>query len=551
MRTFIASLAASLVLAAPSFSQQADPGRAIVVLDASGSMWGQIDGRSKIEIARETLREVLGTLPAERELGLIAYGHRRKGDCSDIELVVPPAAGSGNAISAAADKLSPKGKTPLSDAVRQAAEALRSTEEKATVILVTDGLETCDADPCALADELEASGVDFTAHVVGFGLTAEEGAQVSCLAEKTGGRYLEAGDAGALVEALRETVVAEAPPPAPEPEPEPASLPPADNLIVTMALCESCEDMTDEAKPRWDVFRAAPEAKDGLGENVEGGYASHVEMTLEPGDYLLQSRLNGIERRMPFSITSDAPTELHIDWDAGFVQIRAVSTPDATEPLKNARLDLSQGSWNFGGYTDIEGFAPAGEMALEGRMGKATASDSLTVTAGERLEHELVIGSGWLTPVVVYAENGPAVEDSNMRYDIRPAAGGDFVAGGYGQDTADVPAGDMVVEIRLGQARVQSGPITVKAGETVEAPINLNAGVLAISAPGARRIDILAAKQKINGDRDAFGGSYGDTHQETLHPGDYLVRALYEGSDTPKEATVTVTAGERSELTVE
>ena len=81
------------------------------------------------------------------------------------------------------------GKTPLSAAVKQAAEALKYTEDKATVILITDGLETCEADPCALGKELEQSGVDFTAHVVGFGLTAEEGKQVACLAENTGGKY--------------------------------------------------------------------------------------------------------------------------------------------------------------------------------------------------------------------------------------------------------------------------------------------------------------------------------------------------------------------------
>ena len=82
------------------------------------------------------------------------------------------------------------GKTPLSAAVKQAAEALRYTEDKATVVLITDGLETCNADPCALGKELEQSGVDFTAHVVGFGLTADEGRQVACLAENTGGKYV-------------------------------------------------------------------------------------------------------------------------------------------------------------------------------------------------------------------------------------------------------------------------------------------------------------------------------------------------------------------------
>ncbi len=64
-------------------------GRSIIVLDASGSMWGQIDGRAKLEIAREALGSVLTGIPAETEIGLMAYGHRSKGDCSDIELVVP------------------------------------------------------------------------------------------------------------------------------------------------------------------------------------------------------------------------------------------------------------------------------------------------------------------------------------------------------------------------------------------------------------------------------------------------------------------------------
>ena len=75
----------------------------------------------------------------------------------------------------AADNLKFLGKTPLTDAVKQAAEALKYTEDKATVILITDGLETCSADPCALAKELEQSGVDFTTHVVGFDVSAHLG----------------------------------------------------------------------------------------------------------------------------------------------------------------------------------------------------------------------------------------------------------------------------------------------------------------------------------------------------------------------------------------
>ena len=98
---------------------------------------------------------------------------------------------------------------------------MKSTEAKATVVLITGGIETCDADPCALGMALEASGLDFTAHVVGFGLTEDDGQAVACLAENTGGKYIQASDAGALVDALKTTVVLAKPEPAPQPIPEP------------------------------------------------------------------------------------------------------------------------------------------------------------------------------------------------------------------------------------------------------------------------------------------------------------------------------------------
>ncbi|TJW74857.1 MAG: hypothetical protein E5X43_30095, partial [Mesorhizobium sp.] len=60
--------------------------RVVIVLDASGSMWAQIDGKPKLEIARESLRTVLQSVPADKEIGFMAYGHREKGSCEDIEL---------------------------------------------------------------------------------------------------------------------------------------------------------------------------------------------------------------------------------------------------------------------------------------------------------------------------------------------------------------------------------------------------------------------------------------------------------------------------------
>ena len=180
----------------------------MVVFDASGSMWGQIDGVSKIEIARSTLKRTIRDWKGlDLEAGLIVYGHRRKGDCGDIELKIPSGPINTRSFSAAVDKIKPRGKTPLTQAVREAAESLKYTEEKATVILLSDGKETCDLDPCAVARELESNGVDFTTHVIGFDVAKrEEKRQLQCLAENTGGLFVSAKDANELVVAFQRVV---------------------------------------------------------------------------------------------------------------------------------------------------------------------------------------------------------------------------------------------------------------------------------------------------------------------------------------------------------
>ena len=191
-----------------------DRSNTILVLDGSGSMWGQIDGINKIVIARDVVGEVLDVFPEDQNLGLTVYGHRTRGDCTDIETVVEPGADALEAIRAAVNGINPRGKTPMTDAVIAAATSLRYTEEKATVILVSDGIETCNPDPCAAARALEEAGVDFTAHVIGFDVTDPEAlAQMQCLADETGGTFRSASNAGELSDALTVAVA--------EPEPEP------------------------------------------------------------------------------------------------------------------------------------------------------------------------------------------------------------------------------------------------------------------------------------------------------------------------------------------
>ena len=497
--------------------------RAIIVLDGSGSMWAQIDGEARISIARETLNEVLGSLPEDLELGFMSYGHREKGSCEDIELLVEPGPGTAAAIGEAAAAINPKGKTPISASVRQAAEALRYTEEKATVILITDGIETCEANPCALASELESIGVNFTTHVVGFGLSDEEGAQVACLAENTGGRYLQAGDGEALAEALATTVaeVAE-----PEPEPEPAA--PEFNLDPDVVLAEGGAPLGDDVSPTWELFAAT--ADGGKGEPLATNYGSDWKASLEPGQYVLAVRL-------------------------GFAESEQLVTEGAEVDGGAAVFTEFPGGDSTTGYGEVNIFVPAGETRVTVTIGLGSLTEAVAVAAGETVERDFVVGVGRAAVNAYYVE-GMKVEDGGLAVRILEAkkdiqGNRKELAYAYGPDSGhDLPPGDYVALLEMDQASVEV-PFTVETGALTEVDGVLGAGVLHVSAPNAYSVEVFSAKKDIQGNRKGFGLAYGTDRTSTLPAGDYAVVVTLNDNAGTREAAATIAAGERTELTVE
>lgn len=220
-------LALGALLAAP-FGAAADT-NLLLILDGSNSMWGQIDGKPKIEIARSVLGEVLDELPDNVNPGLMVYGHRVKGDCDDVELIAGFDEGDRGRIKAAVSGLSPRGKTPIAASLAKSREAFEGREEDANaVVLISDGIETCAADPCKAAAELVGLSVNVRIHTVGFNVDAEAATQLQCIADAGNGQYFDAADASGLQAALSQAraAVVEAPPPpkpapAPKTEPEP------------------------------------------------------------------------------------------------------------------------------------------------------------------------------------------------------------------------------------------------------------------------------------------------------------------------------------------
>jgi Ca-activated chloride channel family protein len=126
----------------------------LFILDASGSMKAKIGNQEKMAIAKDVMTSILRDLPDTIQVGLEVYGHRAKGDCGDIELIAPVGRINKTALTQRIQAIDPKGMTPITQALQVAAEQLKTAEQETTVVLVSDGEETCKGDPCAAVGSL-------------------------------------------------------------------------------------------------------------------------------------------------------------------------------------------------------------------------------------------------------------------------------------------------------------------------------------------------------------------------------------------------------------
>jgi Ca-activated chloride channel homolog len=178
--------------------------RVVYILDASGSMLGRVGKEEKMAAARRVMKESIAKLPDNAEVGLIAYGHRRKNDCADIEVLSQFKPIDKQGLGVQIDALKPSGMTPITNSLQQAFEVVRAQQANGavTVVLVSDGLETCQGDPCKLAADAKKAGLNFVLHVIGFDVGKISVAQLECVAQAGGGLYLGAQNADELSAAL-------------------------------------------------------------------------------------------------------------------------------------------------------------------------------------------------------------------------------------------------------------------------------------------------------------------------------------------------------------
>lgn len=164
--------------------------RILFVFDGSQSMFGKMDGKMKIDVAKKLLNELLDSLQSVEnlELALRVYGHQSQyisnvsRDCKDTKLEVPFYKGNIPNIKKKLSLITPKGTTPIAYSLEQSGGDFPNCDNcRNLIILITDGIEECDGDPCAISRALQSKGIVLRPFVIGVGLDKDLINQFQCV----------------------------------------------------------------------------------------------------------------------------------------------------------------------------------------------------------------------------------------------------------------------------------------------------------------------------------------------------------------------------------
>ncbi|MDD7973399.1 hypothetical protein [Roseinatronobacter alkalisoli] len=491
----------AIFLGAPLAAQDAVSERvAIMVFDASGSMWNRLEGDlTRIEVARDVMSSYFQSRDTTIPLAVIAYGHRQRGSCADIETITPLAQHDGTEIAARLQGLNPQGMTPLTASMAMARDMIPATAESADLILITDGLENCDGDPCALAVDLAAQGIDIRAHVVGFGMTEDDINTLSCLPEHTGGMLFQTNSGVELAEAMNAVS-------SPEPEPVIIDEPPVEEVVEP--------DLPEASISGPDTIRAGESFTLQWSVPInDRDIVTIVPMGADEGELGTWSRVGG----------SATQTDLRAPSDPGMYELRYVLN-EGRQTLASAAIEVTTPEASISGPDTIR----AGESFT--LQWSAPINDRDIVTIVPMGADEGALGT-W-----------SRVGSSATQTDLRAPSDPGMYELRYVLDEGRQTLASAAIEVTTPEASI-SGPDTIRAGESFtlqwSAPIN-DRDIVTIVPMGA--------DEGALGTWSRVGSSATQTDlRAPSDPGMYELRyVLDEGRQTLASAAIEVTTPEAS-----
>ncbi len=184
-------------LLAQSNKEEENLTRILFVFDGSQSMYGRWESGTKIDVAQRLMTQMLDSLQSLNsksfQLALRVYGHQKPvppQDCNDTKLEVPFKFNNIPSIKKVIREISPKGTTPIARSLLRASSDFPACPScRNIIILITDGVEACDEDPCAASMLLQKQGIALKPFVIGIGLEKDFKQTFECV-----GNYFDAAD---------------------------------------------------------------------------------------------------------------------------------------------------------------------------------------------------------------------------------------------------------------------------------------------------------------------------------------------------------------------
>ncbi len=517
----IAAAISTLVLAIlPSHAQDQRP-NLTVILDSSRSMWGQIEGINKVVSARTVLGEIAKRYEGKIELGFVSYGHRQAAGCTDIEVLLPPGPHKASKYSKTVSSIKPKGSTPIAASLEAAAKAADFTKRRTNLLLISDGLDNCSGDPCAVARQLKTQSDALSIHVVAFDRKEQKAlSKLSCIAENTGGTFSPAIGEPQLLEAVAGVIDKVLTPPlpavvqapaAPEPRPAPAPMPAAP---AEQAAQGTLSPPAPDRRPgiQADAPKSAKVAKGQVAERAPAVALSPVS---------LSARL------------TDAGAEIA----SGMVWRIFDSKADAQGKYK--LLNTSRTA------RVTEALAP-GEYLVNAAYGLAHLTRKINVQAGQSLEEVFVLNAGGLRLGAVLT-TGDSLPPNSVRYDI--FAGEADQLGKRKKIVGDAKPG-LIIRLNAGAYHIVSvygdanavvrADVAVEPGRLTDATINHSAAKvtfrLVVKPGGEALADTQWNVLTLGG--DVVKESAGALPTHVLEAGTYSVLARHAGKNYTREFEV-------------
>ncbi len=184
MKTFI--LPILLLLALEGAAQTTQKTRILIIFDASGSMTSTLDKSTRIQVAKRMALKMIDSFSSFKnvELALRVYGHQKtvdQKDCKDSRLEVPFSPNNHIILKKKVNSLIPKGWTPIAYSLQESEKDFpQEAGVRNLIIIITDGLEECTGDPCAISQALQKKGIFLKPFIVGIGSTDQFKLSFNC-----------------------------------------------------------------------------------------------------------------------------------------------------------------------------------------------------------------------------------------------------------------------------------------------------------------------------------------------------------------------------------